>query len=93
MCRLPQQGGDLFGTAPTQESIVKALLELQAAPGDASSIAGLPGLPAVLISRLEFGSRIPGLSGFEFSVFGHSICSMNSTVALGVNHPMARAAA
>src|ERR1035438_9441540 len=70
---LPQQGCDLFRTASIQESGVKALLELQAAPGDAGRISGLPGLTAVLISRLESGFRVPGLSGFEFRVFFHSI--------------------
>lgn len=70
---LPQQGCDLLRTACVQEGGVKAFLELQAAAGDASRISGLAGLPAVLISGLESGSRIPGLSAFEFSVFAHSI--------------------
>src|ERR1035438_3964803 len=68
-----ETGCDLFRTASIQESGVKALLELQAAPCDAGRISGLPGRPAVLISWLESSFRVPGLSGFEFRVFFHSI--------------------
>jgi hypothetical protein len=51
---------------------IEGFLELKAAAGDTGRIAGLAGLPTSLIARLEFGSRIPGLPGFEFSVFAHS---------------------
>jgi hypothetical protein len=49
----PEQACDLLRTASLQESGVKTLLELQAAPSDAGRISRLPRLPAVLISRLE----------------------------------------
>jgi hypothetical protein len=75
VCRAPSQSSNFaahdrlnMGTDPMVPGLTVFRPQGKWNPilGDAGRISGLPGLPAVLISGLESGLRIPGLSGFEF---------------------------
>ena len=71
----PQEVGRLFRSPLSQESLVKALFELQPAAGDARRVARLTRLPTVGISWLKPCLWIPGLARFEFIAPTHAACS------------------
>jgi hypothetical protein len=51
---------------------MQSFFELQSGARDAGRLPGLARLPAVWVSRLESGFRIPRCTRLEFRSFGHT---------------------